>query len=80
MKIVNTTYAALPAEIRLAGLKKGAGAGKMIVLKSDHSEAVNSLDQPVKISPTEMTVELKNKKVVLILAASSFSIIRVKTK
>ena len=78
VKIVNTTAVAKPAEIRLDGSKKPTGTGKIIVLKSDDPEAVNSLDKPIQISPMETAIEVKDKKVTVSLAANSFSIIRVK--
>ena len=78
VKIVNTTAAAKAAEIRLDGLKKATGTGKIIVLKSDNPEAVNGLDQPMAVSPTEASIEVKDKKASVVLAANSFSVIRVK--
>jgi hypothetical protein len=50
----------------------------MLVLKSDNPEAVNSLDQPILVSPTESPVEVKTKKAIVTLAANSFSVLRVK--
>lgn len=78
IKIVNTTAAAKPAEIQLNGLKKPGSTGKLIVLKNDNPDAVNSLDQPMSVSPTETAIEVKDKKVMVSLAANSFSVIRVK--
>ncbi len=79
VKIVNTTAAAKSAEIRFDGLKKAIGTGKVIVLKSDNPESVNSLDQPMQVSPTETAIQVKDKKVVVSLVANSFSVVRVKT-
>ncbi|MBK9338180.1 MAG: carbohydrate binding domain-containing protein [Lewinellaceae bacterium] len=78
VKIVNTTAAAKNTEIRLDGWKKTSGSGKLSVLRSDSPEAVNSLDQPTRISPAEQAIEVKDKKVALVLAAGSVSVIRVK--
>jgi alpha-N-arabinofuranosidase len=78
VKIVNTTASAKPAEIRLVGLKNTNSTGKLIVLKSDNPEAVNSLDQPMAVGPTETAIEVKDKKVSVVLAANSFSVLRVK--
>ena len=69
---------AKPAEIRLDGLKKPSGTGKMLVLKSDNPEAMNSLDQPTQVSPVETAIEAKDKKVSVQIAANSFSVIRIK--
>ncbi len=79
VKIVNTTAASKSAEIRLDGLKKTTGSGKMLVLRSDNPEAVNSLDQPMQVSPKEMTIEVKDKKASVSLSANSFSVIRIKS-
>ncbi|MFN4254788.1 MAG: alpha-L-arabinofuranosidase C-terminal domain-containing protein [Saprospiraceae bacterium] len=76
IKIVNTTAAAKPVEIQLAGLKKASGTGKLTVLKSENPEAVNSLDQPMSVAPTETSIEFRDKKVSVSLAANSFSVIR----
>lgn len=78
VKIVNTTAAAKSVEIQLAGLKKASGTGKLTVLKSENPEAVNSLDQPMSVAPTETSIDFKDKKVAVSLAASSFSVIRIK--
>jgi len=78
VKIVNTTAAAKSAEIRLEGLKKTSGTGKLFILKSDNPEAVNSLDQPMTVSPIESAIEVRDKKAAVVLAANSFTVIRVK--
>ena len=78
IKIVNTTAAAKSAEIRLEGLKKTSGTGKLFILKSDNPEAVNSLDQPMTVSPIESAIEVRDKKAAVVLAANSFTVIRVK--
>ena len=78
IKIVNTTAAAKPAEIQLSGLKKTSGTGTIILLKSEDPNAVNSLDTPAALSPTESPIEYRDKKLSTSLPASSFAVIRVK--
>ncbi len=78
VKIVNTTAAAKPAEINFSGLKKAGGTAKILVLKSDDPTAMNSLDAPMAVSPTEKTIDFKDKKAVVLLAANSVSVLRVK--
>lgn len=82
VKIVNTTAAAKPAEINLNNGKKAKNAvwapAKLIVLKSDNPEAVNSLDQPTSVSPAETTLSAQNGVFPINLAANSISVIRVK--
>lgn len=79
VKIVNITASPKSAEIRLDGLKKTNSTGILIVLKSDNPEAVNSLDQPMAVGPTETPIEVKSGKASVVLAANSFSVIRVKS-
>jgi alpha-L-arabinofuranosidase len=80
VKIVNTTAIAKPAEIifNQKSKAKGADTGKIWVLKSENPESLNSLEYPMAISPKESEIIVKDGKTVLILAANSFSVIRVK--
>lgn len=78
VKIVNTTAVSKNIEIHLDGLKISGGKGKLTVLKSDNPEAVNSLDQPMLVSPAEQNIDIKDKKVTLTLAANSLSVLRAK--
>lgn len=78
VKIVNTTPVAKSAEVILDGLKSSKSTGVVFVLRSDNPEALNSLDQPLAISPTESPVVINNKKLGLTLPSSSFSVVRVK--
>src|SRR5690606_9025856 len=50
VKIVNASRADQPAEIRVDGIR-GIRTGTITVLKSDDPEAVNSLDEPSRVSP-----------------------------
>jgi alpha-L-arabinofuranosidase len=80
VKIVNTTAIAKPAEIifNQKSKAKGANTGKIWVLKSENPESLNSLEYPMAISPKESEIIVKDGKTVLILAANSFSVVRVK--
>jgi len=59
---------------------KKANAGKQIILKGDAPDAVNSLDEPTKISPVEQVLPIKGNKLDITLPAKSLLIIRVKLK
>ncbi|MEN9415325.1 MAG: hypothetical protein RLZ62_1629, partial [Bacteroidota bacterium] len=78
VKIVNTTPANKEAEIILNGLKRNESNGLAFTLMSNNPEAVNSLDQPMAVSPTETPVQIKNKKLTMTLPSGSFSVVRVK--
>ena len=75
---MNTSATAVQKELTIEGAKKLAKQAQVTVLRSDNTEAVNSLDDPASISPAESTVEVKGKKIALSAAAYSFTIVRVK--
>ena len=78
IKIVNTLGKTQTAEVKLEGQQKANDKARLIVLKSDDLEAVNSLDNPSVIMPIETTVGVKGKTINLTLPPYSFSLIRVK--
>jgi len=80
LKLVNSTGKAQTANIVLEGPKKLVTKGKIIVLKSDDLNNVNSLDQPTQVSPVEQKLIIMGKTVNPILAPYSFSVIRIKQK
>jgi alpha-L-arabinofuranosidase len=77
IKIVNTIGKAQPAIVQLQGNPKPNLMAQWIVLKNDNLEAVNSLDAPFVVAPTETRLEIKGKTVALTLAPYSFSIIKI---
>lgn len=80
LKVVNTTNAAKSTVLVLNGSKKPEGSAKITLLRSDNPEHVNSLDNPMKISPTEQTITVTDKKINLSLSPGSLSVVRVKVK
>ena len=78
IKLVNASNKTQTNNISLDGVKKLAEDGKLIVLKSDDLNSVNSFDDPTKISPQETTIAIKGKIIALEVAPYSFNIIRVK--
>jgi alpha-L-arabinofuranosidase len=78
IKIVNTLGKSQTTEVNLEGAKKLDSKARLIVLKSDNLEAVNSLDAPSVIVPAEQSIDIKGKKVSLTLAPYSFSIVKIK--
>jgi alpha-N-arabinofuranosidase len=78
LKLVNSTDKAQNANVVLDGAKNLSSKGKIIVLKSDDLNKVNSLEQPMLVSPVEQELTIKGKTVNQLLAPYSFTIIRIK--
>jgi alpha-L-arabinofuranosidase len=78
LKLVNSTEKAQSTRIVLDGSKKLDQKTKIIILKSDDTNNVNSLEQPELISPVEKELVLKGKTVSPILDPNSFTVIRIK--
>jgi len=78
LKLVNSTSSNQTVSVKLEGVKKLATKGKQIVLKSDDLNRVNSLDQPLFVSPVEQEVEIKGKMVKQVLQPYSFTVIKIK--
>jgi alpha-N-arabinofuranosidase len=78
LKLVNTSGTGQTRNIVVEGVKKLNASGKMTVLQSNDLEKVNSLDEPMAISPKETEIAVKGKKLNLALAPYSFNIVRIK--
>jgi alpha-N-arabinofuranosidase len=78
LKLVNSTEKAQTTKVVLESTKKMGPKGKIIVLKSEDLNKVNSLEQPTLISPVEDEFLLKGKTFNTVLAPHSFSVIRIK--
>lgn len=78
LKLVNSTDKTQTANMVLEGAKKLSTKGKLIVLKSEDLDKVNSLKQPQLVSPVEHEIVVKGKTVLQELAPYSFSVIRIK--
>jgi alpha-L-arabinofuranosidase len=78
IKVINTLGSVRNAVIQVETPKKMNSKGRLIVLKSDNLEAVNSLETPSVVAPTEQAIDIKGKIIECTLAPYSFSIIIVK--
>ena len=78
LKLVNSTEKAQTTKVVLESTKKMGPKGKIIVLKSEDLNKVNSLEQPTLISPVEDEFLLEGKTFNTVLAPHSFSVIRIK--
>jgi alpha-N-arabinofuranosidase len=78
LKLVNSTDKTQTTKVVLEDAKSLVAKGKLIVLKSEDLEKVNSLEKPTFVSPVEQEVIIKGKTVNQVLAPYSFSIIRIR--
>lgn len=78
VKIVNASGKEQNNSLSLEGAKKLAAQGLLTVMQSNDLYSVNSFDQPQNIAPKESTVAIKGKKINLVTAPYSFSVLRVK--
>ncbi len=76
LKLVNATADDQPAGVRVDGIK-GMRAGSITVLKSDDPAAVNSLDEPLRVSPQTRPFKASGKKLDVVLDPLSLTVIRV---
>jgi alpha-N-arabinofuranosidase len=78
VKIVNTSADARTADLTLKGSGKAATTGTIVTLAGNDGNAVNSIEDPTRVSPKEETVRVNAKKTTLTLAPASLSVLRVK--
>ncbi len=77
-KIVNASATSQELEFQLEGVTDLATEGKLIVLKSDEVDAVNSFESPAAITPTEESISIDGPTLKLSVLPHSLSILRVK--
>ena len=77
LKLVNSSEKSQTANVLLDGAKKLASKGKIIVLKSNDLNRVNSLEQPTLVSPIEQEFSVKGKTIQQELEPYSFTVIRI---
>jgi alpha-N-arabinofuranosidase len=78
IKLVNASGHPQTPLIRLEGTAKTAPQGRFILLTAKRQDAVNSLDDPTAVSPTESSILCKGKKIAPTLGAYSFCVMRIK--
>ncbi|HEX9956660.1 MAG TPA: alpha-L-arabinofuranosidase C-terminal domain-containing protein, partial [Fibrella sp.] len=80
LKVANVSDKAQIRQIQLDGTKKLDAKGRLILLKNDSMNAVNSFENATNVSPVEQSVavDVKKKSVALTLAPKSFSVVRIK--
>ncbi|MBO0359950.1 alpha-L-arabinofuranosidase [Hymenobacter sp. BT186] len=80
VKLVNYSNDARPVKLNLAGAKKMGKTGKAIVLASNDLQAVNSLQEPMKLAPKEEQFKVSSATVSYTLAPNSFTVLRIPGK
>ncbi len=80
LKVVNASDKQKSTNFLFAGTDKLAGEGSVTLLKGNSLDAVNSLENPVAVSPVTKPVQLKGKQLNIALEPYSFSVIRVSMK
>lgn len=78
IKLVNTAATVKPVAVAVQGVKSIAAKGRLITLRSNDLQGLNSLDQPTSISPEEKNIDIKGKTIRTDIAPWSFYVIRVK--
>jgi len=78
LKLVNTTARAQSLVIRLEGLRKPNAPATGYILTAARPEDANSLDNPLAISPTPMSMLCRGKILTPTLGPNTFSVIRIK--
>jgi alpha-N-arabinofuranosidase len=79
LKLVNVSSQAQQINVMLEGVRKLAPKGRMIMLKGVDLDAVNSLKQPLLVSPVVEELNLKGRSVLHSLPPYSFTVIRIKS-
>jgi alpha-N-arabinofuranosidase len=80
VKLVNSGSETQAVDIALKGAKKVDKNGKWVLLNSNDLENVNSIEDPMNVSPEEKEIELKGEKLSLDLPPYSLSVIKVSQK
>ena len=80
LKVVNASSTPRDVRINLAGSGALRPTGRAFVLKSSDLKAENSLDQPVKLSPTERQFQIPSAEFNFTLDASSLTVLRIPSR
>jgi alpha-L-arabinofuranosidase len=78
VKIVNTSGQSKTHDISIEGVKKLNPKATLTLLKAEKLEDVNSLSNPGAIQPEDQAIQLKGRKLNLLMAPYSFNVIKIK--
>jgi alpha-N-arabinofuranosidase len=82
IKVTNAGSSAVQHEVNIHGAKKIGEKAKLSRMFTDDLEAMNSVKEAEKVAPvvSEVSVDVKRKKLILSLPARSFSVYRISVK
>lgn len=80
IKVVNASDKQKSTTISIDGAANLAGEGSVTLLKGNSLQSVNSLEDPMAVSPVTKSIQLKGKLFDMALQPYSFSVIRVSIK
>ena len=80
LKIVNASGNQVERNLNIKGAKRKDTSLKMLVLKSDDLNTVNSIDSPLTVAPVESVMKSKGPKMKLLLAPQSLTVVRIALK
>lgn len=78
VKLVNVSAASKTQQVDISGAKKLANSCKIITLRSDDLDTMNSFENPENVSPKEQAIIIKGKQLNLTLQPYSVTVVRVK--
>ncbi len=78
IKLVNTSPYPKDLIIHLAGVRRLPETAKYTALTAATPEAVNSLENPMAVSPIESTIHCEGKILTQNIGANAFCVIRIK--
>ena len=77
LKIINTSNKTQTGIVIIETAKKLSSKGKVLILKSNKLDGMNSFDDPKQVSPVEELINVKGKEVSISLTHYSFTVIKV---
>jgi alpha-L-arabinofuranosidase len=80
LKVVNTSASELETTIQLDGVKKVARKAKAVMLTSKDSMDENSIDEPAKVAPVEVSIDKADKNFKHTFPGNSVTVIRLEVK
>jgi alpha-L-arabinofuranosidase len=78
IKVVNTSDKAQTNNILLQTSKKIGSEAKLTELKSENLYGMNSIEAPETIKPVNRDITIKGKKIEILVAPFSFTVLRIK--
>lgn len=80
LKVVNAAAAPTETDINLHGAKKLAPNASAVILTSENPKDENTLEEPTKVSPKNLTIPVTGTKIHHLFPGNSLTVIRVKTQ